>query len=100
MSALAGATQSVEVRLATRFTALPKPRFSSDATRLTHGNRSRTRSAEPSSDALSTTQTSVRPRSCSGSNERRQRSSRSRVFQETTATAIFGPLTRRVYFRG
>jgi hypothetical protein len=50
-------------------------------------------SADPSLDALSTTQTSAMPRFASGSSERRHRASRSRVFHDTTATAIGARLT-------
>ena len=86
MSAFAGAIHSDSVRLATRFTARPKPRFSSDAIRFAQPNRSRTSSADPSLDALSTTHSSTRPASTSEANDSRQRCSRSRVFQEMTAT--------------
>src|SRR3712207_7289575 len=60
--------------------------FSGDSTSDTQGCRSRTMAADPSLDALSTTHTSASPASAHGCSERRQRSSRSRVFQDTTAT--------------
>src|SRR4051812_5416373 len=84
MSALAGAIHGSAVFAATRLTAGPKPTFSSSASRRTPGNPERTISAEPSAEALSTTHTSA---SDSPSNERRHSRKRSRVFQETTATA-------------
>src|SRR5687768_15023601 len=90
MSAFAIAIHWESVLLAARFAADPKPRFSSDAIRFAHPKRSRTRSGDPSLDALSTTQTSARPLSTSGLSDSRQRASRSRVFHETTATVTAG----------
>ena len=59
MSWLAGTSHGALLRSATRFTAAPKPRFPSDSISDTHGNSLRTISAEPSDEALSTTQTST-----------------------------------------
>ncbi len=56
MSAFAAASQGERVAAATLFTALPKPTFSSDSISMAHGKRVRTSSADPSVDALSTTQ--------------------------------------------
>src|SRR3954454_8963942 len=86
-SAFAGESHGVDVRAATALTAAPKPRFSSKARSRTQGNSSATIPAEPSVEALSATQTSARPASASACKDRRQARNRSRVFQETTATA-------------
>src|SRR4051812_4034341 len=60
----------------------PKPARCSCAISRTSGKRSRTASAEPSSDALSSTTTSA----CSARRDSRQASSRSRLFVLTIET--------------
>src|SRR5689334_5846654 len=97
MSAFAGATNGASVRSATTLTARPKPTFSSSESSCTSGNSERTISADPSPDALSTTHTSA---SGSSASEARHSRSRSRVFQETTATAISGGTAHLRHGRG
>src|SRR3954453_21942268 len=86
MSAFAGAIHAAAARRATSLTAGPKPRLRSDSISEAQPNRSRTIAGEPSDEPLSITQTSARPRSWSARSDSRQFASRSRVFQETTAT--------------
>jgi hypothetical protein len=85
MSAFDAASHSDWVRRATAFTARPKPRLPPVRRRCAHGCSRSTSSGEPSLDSLSATHTSASPASAAGWSERRQASSSSRVFQETTA---------------
>src|SRR5580698_996766 len=90
MSAFAIASHGALVCRATRLTAGPNPRLSSEATTVAHGNSVWAISALPSVDALSTTHTSARPAETSGSIVASAARSSSLVFHEMTAIVTAG----------